>query len=156
DAASARPSTVGAVHSAVQKAECRSPRRAPFPRHIAPDAPVVIVVGPGVGQPVAASGDAHDTRRERAEAGNDIAGQELVFAKLDRGEVAIAPGAKLKLEANLTRWTGGARREVVDAVALTHPAFPNPKICPSGVERDPRRRRIGGEAIVAAVPPPVG
>ena len=68
------------VDPAVKQAQRLAPRRTPLPGHIPPDAPVVIVIGRGLGHLDAAASDADSAGGRRGEAGYHVAGDERIVA----------------------------------------------------------------------------
>jgi len=86
------------VDPAIEQGDPVAPGGAPFPGDVAPDSPVVVVIGRHPLEPGAPARQADPAGGGSSEPGRHVARQKLVFPQLDRREPAVGPRLNDEIE----------------------------------------------------------
>src|SRR4051812_17150192 len=126
---------MGSADAAIENAQPLSPSGTPLPGDIPPYTPVVIMVCRHIVKPSAALPDTHAPGSTGNQAGNDVAGQEPVFANLDRREIPIRYRRHPEVKADHRGSSVRATTQAVSPAVLAHRPLANSHIGAGGVER---------------------
>src|SRR4051812_41635469 len=126
---------MGSADAAIENAQPLSPSGTPLPGNIPPYTPVVIMVCRHIVELSAALPDTHAPGSTGNQAGNDVAGEETVFADLDRREIPIGFRRHPEVKADHRGLSGCATTQAVSPAFLAHRPVANSHIGASGVER---------------------
>src|SRR4029079_4147519 len=136
------------IYSAIQQGQAFTLPRAPLPGDVTPDTPVVIVIGRNLMKFPAAPSHADGAGSMSDQAGDDVAGDELVTPQLDRREITVGRGLQGDIDSYRPRGSRRAAHQMVDPTALGHRASPHDQICPGSVDSDPLGRLPQQKAVI--------
>src|SRR4051812_9899254 len=106
------------VHTAVEKVQPASATRSPFPAHVPPHPPVMVVVCVHSGKLLAFVEDADLARGPPTQSWDYIAGKERCLSQLNGRKISVRVRHQLQVEANAPGTSFGVSVDLVGSISL--------------------------------------